>query len=249
MIILLLLLLITLIVADQCSIEPYARRDCGVIGSTQDSCEAAGCCWDPLSSDSTEPWCFYKAPSSTYDLVELTETEIGYEGKLHLSHFNKDSYGESIQSLKMELLLESADYVRLKITDANNQRWEVPQEYVNRPQIKTKPEKNALNYHVKFTHSPFSLVVIRKEDNEIVLETSSNLIYKDQYLQVTTLYKKEYNTYGIGESTRTNHKLKTENTYTLFAIGKLYHTYTNTLILILLLLNMMILILIIIKLY
>jgi len=51
--------------APRCDIPVSDRRDCGVVGTTEDACFEAGCCWDPpqyLQLNETNmmrPWCFH----------------------------------------------------------------------------------------------------------------------------------------------------------------------------------------------
>jgi len=47
---------------DQCDVEAPQRRDCGVVGTTQQECEAKGCCWK--EADPSIPWCFSKVGPS-----------------------------------------------------------------------------------------------------------------------------------------------------------------------------------------
>ena len=40
--------------------SPDQRSDCGALGSTQDKCQTAGCCWGPVNPNpNNDPWCFY----------------------------------------------------------------------------------------------------------------------------------------------------------------------------------------------
>lgn len=41
--------------------EPNSRRDCGQYGISPDECFMKRCCWDPLTKNSSQPWCFYPA--------------------------------------------------------------------------------------------------------------------------------------------------------------------------------------------
>ncbi len=46
--------------SEECTaVELGARVDCGISGSTEDSCHVDGCCWIPAGEGSIEPWCFY----------------------------------------------------------------------------------------------------------------------------------------------------------------------------------------------
>ena len=61
-----------------CDVGTSEKLDCGKSGSTKDTCETSGCCWNPASSASDPfgltdtPWCYYKkganpCPAPTWD--------------------------------------------------------------------------------------------------------------------------------------------------------------------------------------
>eukprot|EP00928_Gymnodinium_smaydae_P018804 TRINITY_DN1716_c0_g3_i1.p1 TRINITY_DN1716_c0_g3~~TRINITY_DN1716_c0_g3_i1.p1 ORF type:complete len:551 (-),score=106.00 TRINITY_DN1716_c0_g3_i1:396-2048(-) len=43
----------------ECAVDDYDKADCHQ--GSEDSCNAAGCCWKPMAQGSSTPWCFYKA--------------------------------------------------------------------------------------------------------------------------------------------------------------------------------------------
>jgi len=49
----------------KCDVGTSEKIDCGKSGSTQDTCEADGCCWSPASANpfkfglTDTPWCYY----------------------------------------------------------------------------------------------------------------------------------------------------------------------------------------------
>jgi len=49
---------------DLCNIDNIDKYDCGFSGTTQASCEADGCCWEPAARNGSFkdiPWCFYNS--------------------------------------------------------------------------------------------------------------------------------------------------------------------------------------------
>jgi len=204
--------------ASQCDVDLSARQDCGALGTTQESCEASSCCWDQQEDGSSTPWCFKPGVNDAqYTSSVMTETATGYTGKLSLSQGGGSTYGNDIESLTWELMFEGPDYVRLRITDPADKRWEVPSSVVDRPEGVPAVPLKARIYDVKVDESPFSVTVTRMADGVVVLQTSPTLVYKDQYLQLTTLTDSTAKTYGIGETSRTNHALRADTSYTLFA--------------------------------
>lgn len=150
-------------------------------------------------------------------LGPLQNTKYGLKGILQLSIPSGDVYGVDIQSLNLEILFESDDYVRMRITDAEKTRWEVPQDIVPRPfMVEARPESER-NYDITYTQAPFSIDITRKKDGRHLFKSSSNLVYKDQYISIRTEIDGDLKTYGLGESTRLNHALKNGETYTLWA--------------------------------
>lgn len=200
-----------------CAVNDQDRVDCGFAGITTDQCQAKGCCWSPAGENSAAPWCFYDGVAQTtqYSLSGMTATATGFEGSLSLIGEGDNVYGESIKTLKLQVLFEAESYVRIKITDPAHDRWEVPQSVVQRPSVQAQP--SSLKYEFKYTESPFSFEIIRKSDGVRVYKFSDSLKFKDQYIELASEFDPATKTYGIGESTRTNHALTAGSTYTLWA--------------------------------
>jgi len=188
--------------ASTCSIDNSQKVDCGHTGTQQADCEASGCCWVPAEQNSAVPWCFYPASNSGYALSNLKETTLGWEGTLSVID-PTTTYGNSITTLKLEVFMESNDYVRVKITDAVNKRWEVPQSVVARPVVTSKAT-NA-KYSFTYTSNPFTFTITRKSDSVVLFQSSESLIFKDQYIQLSTSLDSSSKIFGLGESARTSH--------------------------------------------
>ena len=138
---------------------------------------------------------------------------------------------------------DTPDRLRIRITDAQNQRWEVPKDIIPRqthltqPQYRFLPENLliwpekrfpgtpisnlALTFH---NTTPFGFTVSRRSSGETLFDTSpegSNpetfLVFKDQYLQISSsLPKGRSHLYGLGEHTRKSFKLSPNETLTLW---------------------------------
>lgn len=81
-------------------------------------------------SVSATPWCYYSEQESSavgYSLSQMAETETGYHGTLNLRSSSQwsTSYGADIATLSLDIVLETTDTVRVRITDATKSRWEV----------------------------------------------------------------------------------------------------------------------------
>ena len=197
------------------SLSDSSIKDCGVY--TQSDCENVGCCWHPLPKGQAGPWCYKPSsdPVTSYKLSSIEETNTGFEGMLELSSNPTDTYGTDIVNLKLEVIFESNNYVHVKITDANNVRWEVPQSIVTRPSVSSKA--TSLGYSFTYTENPFTFEITRLSDGFSIFRSSEQLVFKDQFIQISTSIDTTAKTFGIGESTRLNHALEPGNTYTLWA--------------------------------
>jgi alpha-glucosidase (family GH31 glycosyl hydrolase) len=148
----------------------------------------------------------------------MTETATGYAGVLNINGAGTQAYGPDIKKLNLEIIFETADIARVKMTDATAARWEVPQSVVNRPHATSKP--STMNYKLTYTESPFSFELVRVSDGRSLFKLdSSSFIYKDQLLQISTTIDSSATTFGLGESTRTTQALA-DKTYTLWAIDQ-----------------------------
>ena len=204
-----LLSVLALVSADTCSVDDSSKAECGYGVVNQADCEAKGCCWaDSISSAS--PRCFFKLQDHAgYELVSISETETGLTGTLSLIGEPSSSLGLDIQTLKLDILFENADYAHVKITDVTSTRWEIPQSVIPRPV--NVPKLSTVNYVVSYTSSPFTLTVTRKSDQRVVFSTTKDLFFKDQYIAWTTTYDPAAKTYGLGESARTVQALPNDN--------------------------------------
>ncbi|GAU14839.1 hypothetical protein TSUD_50510, partial [Trifolium subterraneum] len=133
---------------------------------------------------------------------------------------------------------ETENRLRVHITDAKNKRWEVPYNLLPRqqpPPLKQNIKrfrKNSLSVSeytsselvFSYTSDPFSFKVKRKSNGDTLFDTNSNdsdpfgpLVFKDQYLEISTQLPKNASLYGLGENTQPNgFKLHPNDPYTLY---------------------------------
>ncbi|OVA03647.1 Glycoside hydrolase [Macleaya cordata] len=133
---------------------------------------------------------------------------------------------------------ETQDRLRVHITDAENQRWEVPYNLLPReqpPALKksvgesgkiplTSSEVSGIELIFSYTSDPFGFAVKRKSNGQTLFNSSSdesdpfgNLVFKDQYLEISTKLPKDASLYGLGENTQPNGiKLHPNDPYTLY---------------------------------
>ncbi|XP_058140824.1 lysosomal alpha-glucosidase [Dasypus novemcinctus] len=182
----------------RCDMPPDGRFDCAPEKAiTRELCEARGCCYVPARPGPRgprlgQPWCFFPPGYPSYRLENLTRTETGYAGTLTRaapSFFPKD-----ILTLRLEVLLETESRLHFTIKDPANKRYEVPMET---PRVSRRAP--APLYSVEFSEEPFGLVVRRKQDGCVLLNTTvAPLFFADQFLQLSTSLPSHHIT-GLGE--------------------------------------------------
>jgi alpha-glucosidase (family GH31 glycosyl hydrolase) len=170
------------------------RIDCHPdYGATVEACVGRGCYWCDETPDDGTPYCFMP-PEQGYRLVDIVQTAKGYE--VTLTRVNTPSwYGLDFRNVLLEIEFQTDDRLRIKFSDAENSRYEVPLEIPS-------PDTEAENpkYEVTFTSSPvFSFKVTRKSTAAVVFDTSiGGLVLSDQFLQIATRLDSA-NVYGFGE--------------------------------------------------
>ncbi|CAN0870719.1 Alpha-xylosidase 1 [Linum grandiflorum] len=183
---------------------------------------------------------------SGYRLISIQQTPDGaLLGRLQVKHPN-DIYGPDIPFLQLFVKHETEDRLRVHITDAEKQRWEVPYDLIPRQQPPARTATTTSNYNnlimgvqdystsggeliFSYEQDPFSFSVSRKSDGQILFDSKSEesgpfgpMSFKDQYLEISTKLPEEASAsasslYGLGESTRPSGiKLNPGESYTLY---------------------------------
>jgi len=140
-----------------------------------------------------------------YDAESINQNDHGYDGTLTVSN-GVAQFGDDIRRVHFELTFEKADRLRFSFRDAGKSRWEPPSFLLTDKSPFTS--ENDSKFSVKFNKSPFSLKITRKSDNQVLFDTNvsplglSNLVFKDQYLQLATRLPKNSALFGLGESIR-----------------------------------------------
>uniref|UniRef100_A0AAZ3QT78 P-type domain-containing protein n=1 Tax=Oncorhynchus tshawytscha TaxID=74940 RepID=A0AAZ3QT78_ONCTS len=185
-----------------CGVVPEAWRfDCyperGVV-VTRELCEARNCCFIPASSSPPAPgrngvpWCFYPPGFPSYSLVSVNATDLGQTGTLVKTV--KTYYPKDILTLQLELLYETDNRLRVRITDPSESRFEVP---IAVPKATEKASSPA--YSVELSNEPFGIIVKRTSTGAVLLNTTvAPLFYCDQFLQLSSSLSSQY-IYGLGE--------------------------------------------------
>ncbi|ERN03942.1 hypothetical protein AMTR_s00079p00035400 [Amborella trichopoda] len=133
---------------------------------------------------------------------------------------------------------ETENRLRVHITDADHERWEVPYELLPREKPPTPlyslsrkegsfvlPSSESLssssspnNLIFSYVSNPFGFSVKRKSNGETLFNSSfDSMVFKDQYLEISTGLPENSNLYGLGENTQPRGiKLEPNDPYTLY---------------------------------
>ncbi|KAG0560995.1 hypothetical protein KC19_9G028900 [Ceratodon purpureus] len=145
-------------------------------------------------------------------------------------------YGADVNELSMTVRVEGQFRVRVQITDRNTDRWEVPRSLVPRNEPKNSnrlglPQEALIK--LTYTTNPFGFAVTRIANNEVLFNSTpsvrtslegvespsfNSMVFKDQYLEISTHLPGSATLFGLGESTRPDGlPLVKGKTYTLWA--------------------------------
>ncbi|KAH7682601.1 alpha-D-xyloside xylohydrolase protein [Dioscorea alata] len=176
---------------------------------------------------------------SGYRLVSLEENSNGggLLGKLELKQ-KTSVYGPDVPHLCLFVKHESEDRLRVHLTDASEERWEVPYNLLPREQPPTVKGSTTTTTCVPFTATeysgdellfsykadPFSFSVKRKSNGDVLFDSTakdddpySSLVFKDQYLEISTRLPETAALYGLGENTQPGGiRLRPNDPYTLY---------------------------------
>ncbi|KAJ7954091.1 Alpha-xylosidase [Quillaja saponaria] len=173
-----------------------------------------------------------------YRLISIEETsDGGLVGHLLVKQKNK-IYGPDIPHLQLYVKHETNNRLRVHITDAEKQRWEVPDNLLPREQPPASKQtigrsrKNPITVSeysgseliFSYTADPFGFAVKRKSNGQTLFNSSSDksdpfgeIVFKDQYLEISTKLPKDASLYGLGENTQPHGiKLYPNDPYTLY---------------------------------
>lgn len=89
--------------------------------------------------------------------------------------------------------------LHVKIQDAGNQVYQIPESVFPRPDTGGVSQENS-KLHFNYTENPFSFAVTRSDTGEVLFDTSgANIVFESQYLRLRTSLPENPNLYGLGE--------------------------------------------------
>ncbi|KAK9132610.1 hypothetical protein Scep_012138 [Stephania cephalantha] len=153
---------------------------------------------------------------------------------------NSSVFGPDVTHLKLVASFDTNEQLRIHITDAKQQRWEVPQEilpwksspsHLSLAEIKllhpTKPNPMLEKHIFSIPNSDFILAIFttsfgfsitRRSNGDILFDTShSVLVFKDQYIEISSVLPEDRSSiYGLGEHTKSSFRLAHNQALTLW---------------------------------
>ncbi|KAI7786446.1 glycosyl hydrolase family 31 [Diaporthe eres] len=134
-----------------------------------------------------------------YQASNVKTTATGLTADLTLAGPACNVYGDDLDGLTLEVTYETATRVHVKIQDAANSVYQVPESVFPRPSASSGGNAtSALKFG--FVESPFSFNISRADTGEVLFDTSAaSLVFESQYLRLRTRLPDNPNLYGLGE--------------------------------------------------
>ncbi|XP_050680926.1 lysosomal alpha-glucosidase-like isoform X1 [Leptidea sinapis] len=162
-------------------------------GASEEACVKRGCCWKPATTQNA-PYCFYPPQYESYQFTNSTENKHGMS--VYYTRSFDTGYPGQFAIARIDFNYLSDDILQVKITDAENKRFESP--YPEVPMV-FRPLLN-MKYRVQVDSSVVGFKVIRNSDNVTIWDAQNvgGLVLSDKFLQLSTVLPTNY-TYGFGE--------------------------------------------------
>lgn len=163
-------------------IENVERFDCyPEDGSSQQGCEARGCCWSPPRRSASHrltdildvPYCFYPKDFPTYQVIT---SGLSNQGLVYALQKPNSTYRPNeILKLQATVSFDTKQRLRVRIVDPNEERYEVPLMNDNfkgqsRKFIKKsmQDDPDDTDYQVYIGQNPFFIQVFRKSTGRLM---------------------------------------------------------------------------------
>ncbi|XP_051839078.1 sucrase-isomaltase, intestinal [Antechinus flavipes] len=173
---------------------------------TQENCLARGCEWNPNTSGTSAPRCYYPKNDNPYTVTSASYTPTGITADLKRNPRKARSlpYPNPISNLRLEVKYHKNEMLQFKIYDADKKRYEVPVP-LNIPASPTSTYEDRL-YDVEIKENPFGIQVRRRSTGVVIWDSQvPGFSFYDQFIQITTRLPSEF-LYGFGEVEHTAFK-------------------------------------------
>ncbi|KAI0885492.1 glycoside hydrolase family 31 protein [Annulohypoxylon maeteangense] len=134
-----------------------------------------------------------------YKASNVVKTASGLTADLTLAGAACNVYGTDVKDLTLEVSYDTEKRLHVKIQDAANSVYQIPETVFTRPEVlDAKEAQSALKFD--FVESPFSFTVSRSDSGEVLFDTSAaSLVFESQYLRLRTKLPENPSLYGLGE--------------------------------------------------
>ncbi|OAQ96250.1 hypothetical protein LLEC1_05040, partial [Akanthomyces lecanii] len=133
-----------------------------------------------------------------YKASNVQTTDSGLTAELSLAGAACNVYGDDLKDLILQVTYETDNRLHVKIQDAGNQVYQVPESVFARSAATSAA--SASHLHFAHTASPFSFTVSRRDTGEVLFDTSAAaLVFETQYLRLRTALPADPYLYGLGE--------------------------------------------------
>ena len=123
----------------------------------------------------------------------------GLEADLTLAGPACNVYSDDLHRLTLTVKYETEARLHVKIQDAENRVYQVPESVLPRPTGSGWPSATA-DLTFQYTEDPFSFAVSRRSDGEVLFDTSgAEIVFQSQYLRLRTRLPDDPYLYGLGE--------------------------------------------------
>jgi len=110
-----------------------------------------------------------------------------------------NAYGTDLSELKLLVEYQTKQRLHVKIYDADERVYQIPEEVVPLPPSTTTDDDCDMTFNL--VEEPFSFSVIRTSSGEVLFDTSgAAIVFESQYLRLRTDLPDNPNLYGLGES-------------------------------------------------
>ncbi|ESK96883.1 alpha-glucosidase [Moniliophthora roreri MCA 2997] len=159
-----------------------------------------------------------------YSLGSLSHTENGFTAQLNLAGTPCNAFGTDILYLTLEVTYESNSRLHVNIFDSDDKQYTIPESIISRPAPPTESFVESSDLVFNYVPTPFAFWITRRSDPALppifdtrldslpsaplppVIENDTStaldgfdLVFEDQYLQLTSALPEDANVYGLGE--------------------------------------------------
>lgn len=140
----------------------------------------------------------YRAMSNPYSVYSMSSSTLGTVAyaKYTLGDYLGGAPENIIPYITVNITYDNSQRIRIKITDTNNTRWEVPYSV---PASQPVGPKNL--YDVVINQNPLGIQVTRNSDGKNIFNLSPNsaFLYNDQDISFTNMLNYNVKVLGLGE--------------------------------------------------